>query len=371
MRIVFVFADTLAEWNCSEFRCAIPARSINAYAKGHHADLVAFQHFLDRQPESEKLLARADAIVVERNLLLPALTEITRWRERGKKIIGDFDDAYHLLPRDNSAYGFWMLSLRQEGGEVKRIMPPVLTQFRGTLQAVDAVTCPSEVLLADWQSKTSAPGYYLPNLIETERYKGKPRPRSGRILIGWGGSKSHRHSFTGSGILEALRELTDSNPAVTVRVHGGEEIYDLLPVKASQKEFVGWKTYSAWPKEINEWDIALAPMVGAYDDRRSLLRMAEYTAAKVPFVASVCAAYAAPREQFPEAFTDNTAAAWLAALRQSIAELPQRRQRMATRGPEYAAPFGARAGLSRYLETYTAILDGQKAHLVEPDTEAA
>ncbi len=83
MKIVYVYADNKREWNCSEWRCAVPARAINR-TKNHQASMLYIQDFNKNTPETVELCQDADIIIVQRNLIGPALSAIQHWKARDR-----------------------------------------------------------------------------------------------------------------------------------------------------------------------------------------------------------------------------------------------------------------------------------------------
>lgn len=294
MNIVYVFADQPHEWNCSEWRCAVPARAIQRTGR-HWAELLSIQDFASNTPDAQRLCAAADIIVVQRNLFGPVLAAIQHWKARDKTIIADFDDAYHLMHPSNSAYKFWMEGvITAEGKPVQKMDPPPLTQFKWGLRLAHAAAVPSKRLADDWQSYTEM--MYVPNYIDLEQYKNiTAEPHEG-IVIGWGGSMSHLQSFTGSGVAAALKRVCKARPQVKVLICGNDRrILEYLPIPPEQKLYHPWVPHNEWPRVLAKMDIGLAPLHGAYDERRSWIKVLEYMVMKIPWVASEGPAYAEQR----------------------------------------------------------------------------
>lgn len=307
MNIVYVFADNEQEWNCSEWRCAVPARAINR-VRGHAAQLLSLAEFAAGAPAAQTACAAADVIVVQRNLFGPVTAAIQHWKARDKIIIADFDDAYDLMPATNPAYLFWGRALvRQPDGQLEKIDPPPLTQFKWGLRLVHAATVASKRLATDWQDY--APMHYLPNYIDLPKYlDARPEPHDG-IWIGWGGSLSHLQSFRDSGVLAALKRVCRARPQVKVVIHGDDRrIFDQLPLPPEQKIQHPWVPYAQWPRHLASFDIGLAPLHGPYDERRSWIKVLEYLVLKIPWVATDGPAYADLR---PYGWlVKNTPSAW-------------------------------------------------------------
>ena len=66
MRLVYVYADSDGEMNCSKFCCFFPAKAINKLPE-HHADVIYINQFMENSPETQELCLKADLIIIERN----------------------------------------------------------------------------------------------------------------------------------------------------------------------------------------------------------------------------------------------------------------------------------------------------------------
>ncbi|MEN6300574.1 MAG: glycosyltransferase [Anaerolineaceae bacterium] len=290
MNIVYVYADNESEWNCSEWRCAIPARAINRTAR-HHAKLLSIDDFRWNSPLAEEVCQAADIIIVQRNLFELALSSMQHWKARDKAIVADFDDAYNLLPKNHPNYAFWNQGIiNSSKAPTQKIDPPPLTQFKWGLRLAHAATVPSKRLADDWQTYTEM--HYLPNYIDLKVYENATHEKHTGVTIGWGGSVSHLQSFSNSGVITALKKVCAAKPQVTVMICGNDRrVYDLLQIPARQKILQPWVSYSDWPGILSKFDIGLAPLSGEYDERRSWIKVLEYMVMKIPWVASESSAY--------------------------------------------------------------------------------
>ncbi len=290
MNIVYVYADSAQEWNCSEWRCAVPARAVNRTA-GHTATLVSLNDVVHNTPAAQSACERADVIVIERNLIGPVLIAIQHWKARGKTVIADFDDAYNLMPPTNVAHRFWGQGMaRRPDGQEEKIDPSTLTQSYWGQRLVHAATVPSKRLADDWRAYADM--HYVPNYIDRDHYQNVTREPQDGIIIGWGGSLSHLQSFTGSSVLAALKRVCRARPQVKVMICSNDRrIFDQLPLPPDQKILRPWVPYAEWPRRLAEFDIGLAPLHGQYDERRSWIKALEYLVMKIPWVASDGPAY--------------------------------------------------------------------------------
>ncbi len=378
MNLVYISADNPHEWNSSEWRCAAPARAING-GNDAHADVVDVRAWLTGAADA--LCESADLIIVQRVLLGPVLNAILHWKARGKTVMAEFDDAYDKMPDSNPAYAFWHKGwARKPDGRVDVIEPTPITQFAWGLALCDAASMPSRVLAADWAHVV--PTVVVPNWIDLALYSAAQPPEqlntrldgpcAGRtdpaaralgrpvLQIGWGGSLSHLHSFTESGVLKALERVCRARPQVRVVIHGADgRIVDALRLPKHQKLHRPWVPYTEWPAHLAEIDIGIAPLEGAYDQRRSWIKALEYLALGIPWIASEGPVY----EDLARFGTlvPNSALAWEHALLDLIDHWPERKALALQAAHEHAGRFSLDARRGDLLDIYRHVLQ-TKAH---------
>jgi len=356
MKIVYVYADNPQEWNSSEWRCAVPARAFNRSHR-HTAELISIQDFAQNTPTAAKACRAADVIVVQRNLFGPVLVAIQHWRAQDKLVVADFDDAYHLIPTSNASYPFWSQGIiSAPGSATEKMDPPPLTQFKWGLRLVQAATVPSKRLADDWQGYTDM--VYLPNYVDMKLYENViPEPHERvktPIIIGWGGSLSHLQSFMGSGALQALKRVCRARPQVRVMICGDDKrILNQLALPEAQKIHQPWVPYNRWGQVLGQIDIGIAPLSGAYDDRRSWIKVLEYMLMKIPWVASDSPAY---HELRPYGWlVQNTPGSWERVLLDLIDHLDDYRQEAAGEPHLFSLSQAIDDNLDKIVAAYTAI----------------
>lgn len=357
MNVVYVYADSQEEWNCSEWRCAIPARAINR-TRSHHAELISLTDFARMRSPAERACGNADIIVVQRNLFGPVLAAIQHWKARGKTIIADFDDAYDRIPSTHKNHAFWLQGLlppdpESEGSAMRRVTPPPLEQFRWGLRLVDAATVPSIRLADDWSQYTDI--HLVPNYIELSRYQNIPRKAHAGVVIGWGGSLSHLQSFTESAILTALRRVCRLRPDVRVMLNGGDHrIHERLGIDRKQCLLRPWVPFEHWPQELAKYDIGIAPLHGTYDDRRSWIKVLEYSVMKIPWAASDRPPYHDFRAY--GWMVNNTSKAWERVLLDMIDHIEDYREEAARDAYLFGISKGIDGNIEKILHTYQQII---------------
>jgi hypothetical protein len=286
MKIIYVYADSPSEWNCSQWRSLTPSDAINKKGDGIEAKLIHVSGFYDfLNPAIQDLVAPASVIVFQRNLVDQAsFDSMEYWQGMGKPVLVDLDDAYHILPQSNPAHSFW---IDKDGGEALVLLEDGLRRSNGLI-------APNRLLLSDWGHVSK--GYYLPNYAEAKWWTDLPSREEikkelgvspDKIVIGWGGSVSHYDSWWGSGIREAAIRVANRHPEVLWMVCGNDpRIGSQLPVSKLQKKIQPGVDPSQWPKIVRSFDIGLAPLFGPYDQRRSWIKGLEYLLAGVPWIAT-------------------------------------------------------------------------------------
>lgn len=364
LHIMHLYADSANEWNCSEWRCHIPANALNAEHEAGRSPHTAKLYYLPtalqwNNPTVQAALGLADVLVFQRNVLTPEVwAAMDYWRAIGKAVAIDLDDHYPGLPASNPAHAYWIQN------KIGMDQEPVAALEEAMAHA-DALTSPSKVILADWAHLV--PGYHLPNYTRRVWYEplmqkpvgatdiglayepaadgsqdlvGAARAGSeGQIVLGWGGSISHVDSWLYSGAIEALDLLFEKWPQVRLKFCGHETRLDYIFKRWGERVIrqAGVRP-EHWPSVVATFDIGLAPLdmrpldppwregapLASYDERRSWLKVIEYLSAGVPFVASRSATYQDLARW--GTLVENTPDAWFRALDLKITNLAAEKQ---------------------------------------------
>jgi len=337
MNVLYVYADTPMEWNCSEWNCIIPAKAINATGK-HTANTMFINEFVQNTEISQKMCNEADIIMVERNYFGDTITMMQYWKVRGKNIGAIFDDAYDIMHPQNISYNFWThgeLRFKDDKGvdQVAYMNPRPIEQFKWGLQMVKGVQVPSVNLAKDWSKYNKT--YFVHNFLDMPKYMDVkplyPHPED-EIVIGWCGSMSHYASFFDSGVLQGLRKVCRKYPNVKVLISGDQRIFELLEVK--NKIFQPFVPAEVWCSLLKTLDIGLCPLAGEYDKRRSWIKALEYMALKVPFIATKYPTYDEMHDF--GVMTDNGYKNWEEALEEMIGNYSKYKNIANTIGYDFA-----------------------------------
>jgi len=298
MKIAHIFADSQTENNSSMFRGVY---LLNALQRAGHT--IAYSH-IDAWMKDQKRsdLADADIIVIERVLVEEAVDRVKFWKERGKAVVIDIDDAYQLLQpyeeSGNQAAKFWQkgeVEISYPGGikVTKKLEVSPLEQFRKGLQYCAGLTMPSHILAEDWSPYAKC--WYVPNYLNQDNYlphrQDKLPHRKDEIVIGWGGSMSHKLSFEKSGVATALRNVLQKRPQAKFMLCGDQRILDIVKLPPQQVIYQHYVTWNEWPRCLARFDIGIAPLHARYDSSRSAIKCEEFCTMGIPFIATGCATY--------------------------------------------------------------------------------
>jgi hypothetical protein len=328
IQATFVFADKPQELNTSLFRCAIPAK----YLRKAEND-IELVHFYETD-----LKKFSDTILVER-LIFPEAIKI--WRRIGvKKIIGTFDDAYHLMPDScGSAKSFW-------NDENLRL-------FRAGLALCDKVVVPSQRLADDF--RTCGNLSVLKNYHDDELWPIVPKEEKEVITIGWGGSDGHLESWKKSSFPPAMAILKKKYGKKINFLMVGKVSTSIVDQDVPCSFIPRWVPFNQWPEVVRSFDIGIAPLSGAYDMRRSNLKIVEYGLAGIPFACSNKGEYArtfsvSSGDSFPNTYLCDKTEEWVDYLSELIDKGFEYRQEMGALNRKWAESYLMSKHVQEYLD---------------------
>lgn len=360
MNLLYFYADKPHELNCSIHDCMRPADAINKYYPGNQAMYRHIDEFGNNTPEIQELCSQADIIIVERNLFGDVLTQIMYWKVRGKTIISIFDDAYPQMTKDNPAYSFWkhgeVTFTDEKTKQVKRVynnVPP-LKLFEWGNKMVKAIQVPNKVMQKDWSIYNDV--YYLHNYINPDIYINSTRlnPHDD-IIIGWHGSLSHRYSFQNSGVIKAVRNVIRKYPNTRFLLGGDQRVVDFISLPKGRKLFQPYVPEEQWGGALKNFDIALAPLSGEYDRRRSWIRGIEYMACQLPCIGSRCETYDELEDYM--VLVDNSPENWENAISEMVENIQQHRERVKEEPYKFALEQSYEKNMWRNLEVYKQVIE--------------
>lgn len=358
MNILFVEADEEAELSTSNWLCRVPAAAINRAGKGKHlAQVIHRDQFVQNQYD----LDWPDLIVVERLLIHGINERIKECQARGKRIMARFDDNYALLPSYISSHWLWRRSIvlgQKEGQPVGyKMQESMLNQFREGLRICDAASTPSRLLCQDYE-RYAKKMYYIPNFPDLGNPAWTaPKPQHEGIIIGWGGGGTHLQSIRDSNVLTALQLICREFEQVKVMICGNEpyakeKLAEMLPEDRLITQ--DWVPTEQWPSVVANFDIGLAPLAGTYDDRRSWVKVLDYSLLGIPYVCTDAPPYQGCHGGIK---VKNKAKSWYRAIRTLIIR-PSAVEAKVNAGRAWSWRTGVDQHISTYLNVFEEILNG-------------
>ena len=284
MNFVFICPESEETQLTVERRCIAPARAINRTGR-YTADIIGWKDFISNTAVAQNLLVQSDFIIIHRGLWSSILPRIQHWKARDKNIIADFVDAYQLMDEDELT-DFHDLETNSglTAGKQSNGSPPLLSQFKWTLQSTNGATTPSQRLSDDWNAYTRTA--VLPDYLDMERLSLITPTLHDGINIGWRGTVRQLQALKKGGVMMALEAACQMrrNMRVLFSVDHPEAVGGLgLP--ADQVDITGWNQAS-WHQILGKINIGLAPMIGEAGQRAAQSPILEYMALQIPWIAS-------------------------------------------------------------------------------------
>lgn len=263
-------------------------------------------------------------------------------KRAGIAVTWDSDDDVLSIPRSSPNY-------RLYGGiRGQRVWADMKVMIR----TADAVTTPSPVLAQKFERAGQRHVRVIENFLPPVR---PPRPKgSGRVLVGWGARMEHGADVGALGLRPALQRLLDERPIVEVEsvcvglgLEG--ERYRRTPIMDPQD----YATYVA------RFHIGIAPIADTpFNRARSNIKVKEYAAAGVPWLASPIGPYAGLGEEQGGRLVDDDR--WFDELL-ALVDDPDARRELAMRGLVWAQTQTVRANVDEWEQILEAAVSRARA----------
>lgn len=357
MNILYLFADSEREWNCSEWRCVLPANAINNHTD-HEARLLFMRDFIEPGRDNKEPSEWADIVIFQRLVISPTMAHMENLKALGKAVVGEVDDGYHYMPPSVRAYPFWhkgQIQFQEEGeNRVAELSVKPIEQLDWAIKNTTAITTPSKVLCQYWE-RYHPNVFLMPNYADTSMYKPREKASHPPKILGWGGSFTHLESWRRSKIIEGLRGVMAKHNKVEVHIAGGDfRVHEMIKADKFRKKLIQWIPYKEWPSVLQTFDIGLIPLYGKYDTFRSWIKPLEYTLMGIPWIASASPVV----EDFLPYGTlvNNTARGWREAINDVIENYDYHLTRV-HEGLEYAKSKDIFANAHNIIDIYEKIIN--------------
>jgi glycosyltransferase involved in cell wall biosynthesis len=251
-------------------------------------------HYLEQGGATVKLtsvfnladLNEFDIIIAQRQHERGNWERLMEIRDFGKTVIYELDDDVRHVHPTSHAYGTF-----RPGSEALRMVDRCLQDFDGFFTTT--------VELAAEFRNVAARTWVLPNCIDHNlRNWAGPVARDprleGKTVIGWAGSITHNDDW--APLQGCLRDVLRQNPQTVFALASAVRVVDkflqALDLPEEQVVILDPVDFEQYPELLAQFDIGLAPIINTPFNRgKSCLKLLEYGARQLPYVASKVAPY--------------------------------------------------------------------------------
>lgn len=233
----------------------------------------------------------------------------------------------------------------------------LVNQATSMMKLADVVITPNAALAERYRAMSGADvrvlGNHLPPMfVRPERVM----PHNG-VTIGWVATYEHLDDFERLGVRAALEKLLIRHNHIEVIAVGLD-----LGLTSHRYRHTPWAAYGDLPQHIMHFDIALAPMADIpFNQMRSDVKLKEYAAIGVPWLASPTGAFAElGEEQGGRLVADDD---WHEALEDLVNDASARRL-LAHRGRRWAQGETIEQHVDEWERTFSDAIERAQAHAV-------
>jgi glycosyltransferase involved in cell wall biosynthesis len=283
-----------------QYRALLPMEELSR--RGHLVGTAVLDGTFDRLPPADAFLD-FDVVYFWRLFEEPVRRIAHRLRDAGVAVIWDNDDNIAAVPRGVPNYRFHggMIGQREWG------------EMRSMMKLADAVTTPSPHL-AERYRNTGHPNVhvienYLPAIGAAPR---GGRRRAHQFVVGWVAGSEHIVDERDLKLSEVARRLLAARDDVVIVTVGVR-----LRLEDPRYQYVQFVPLDELANVVAQFDVGLAPLTDIpFNRARSNLKVKEYAAQGVPWLASPIGPYADLGEEQGGWLVDD--GAWLETLLELI-----------------------------------------------------
>ncbi len=294
-------------------------------------------------------LADCDVVHVYRLTDPPIAAAVEALRARGVAISWDIDDDMRVVPREAPNYQLY------GGLKGTRAFSFQLKMMR----RAHVVTTTTETLAERFRATGHPEVITIDNYLDASQF-GPPAPHDG-IVIGWTAAGEHRADVVRLKITDMLREVMDRDPRVRVVTMGLR-----LKLDPSRYSFDPGVPLEQLASHMRRFDVGIAPISDIpFNLCRSNVKVKEYAAASVPWLASARGPYAGLDSRYGGiTLADDQ---WVPALL-ALASSSEKREALRFKGTGWASTQRLDFHLDKWLSVWSraAALAGRPAQGAGP-----
>jgi len=324
----------------SIYRAVLPAEALRK--KGHdvrlvrHDDMtrVPMEHFADR--EVVHVFRRHDKV---------AAKFVDQLRARGIGVVYDNDDDLRLAPEESEFFK------KHRATGIHRLFREQVAMMR----RAHLITTTTPTIADRWAKEVDRPIEVVPNFLGDQHFVKTPRNSEG-IVVGWVAGKEHIADARRLQISHVLQRVMEKRPEVRVVTMGTR-----LDLDASRYTFHEHIPLHRLGEHVRKFDVGIAPLADIpMSYARSDIKVKEYSAAGVPWLASDRGPYAGlhPKnggllvedDAWEAALLEMVSSKWKRAQLRRCAERWARSQRIDKHVDRWAAVWQQAADMAKHAE---------------------
>jgi glycosyltransferase involved in cell wall biosynthesis len=263
------------ELNPAVYRATMPMAALQR--RGHDVSM-----FPQREGEqiSFEALARHDVVHVHRLLINEDDAWVQRLHDAGVPVCFDNDDDVMATTGED-----WE---ELPGVTLRNVAPSMMEGERAQalLPQMDLVTTPSRVLAERFRERGAKDVRVIDNYIPADFLRIRPEGRAG-FIVGWHASHEHNWDRIKLSVADILGGLLEAHPHVHVVTIGVD-----LELDSNRYDYVEEVQLHELTNHLADFDIGIAPLADTpFNRARSAVKVREYAAAGVPWLASARGPY--------------------------------------------------------------------------------
>ena len=260
-----------------------------------------------------------DVIIMQRLMHDGLTNHIQLAKKEGQVIINDVDDWYWGLDPSNNA---WKAS-HPKYNKTENI------NFYKTIIGASTFVTTSTPFLYEKMKAWNKNVILLPNTVDTKMFKKHDHTINKDVVIGWAGSTAHR-SRDLQVLSTVLPSLTNTTTQITYlhagHFDGSPHFADEVGLSKEKVKTLPMCDPEHYP-EMFKMDIGIAPLRDfPFNHAKSEIKLLEYSASGIPWVASDLPSYTALVKEFGMGRTAKRTHDWIRNLKQLVASRTLRQE---------------------------------------------